>query len=297
MSAHSGSMPPDIAQKLAVIGRTIAPPETAALYEPLHRLEPYPGVTIARDVSYGPDRLQALDMFTADGTTELRPVLVHVHGGAFVRGDKKTPNSPFLDNIPLWAAHNGMVGINVNYRLAPVVTWPSGAEDMAAIIRWIRNNANAHGIDPNHLVLMGSSAGGHHVASYLGHRQYHVIPGGGVAAAIFLSGVAFDTAFSDLTNYAPYFGSDSSRYAAMSPLPGLLQSSVPLMIAYTGLEPSAIERDSIHLIDQMHKAGHNPAVTFLKTHSHLSPGYSIGTDDTELTGQLLAFIQATNPVN
>src|SRR5436190_825175 len=110
-------MPPDLADKLAAIGRVIDPPKTNALYAPLHQKEPYADITIIRDIKYGPDDLHALDLFKpATRGVAARPVLIHVHGGGFVRGDKHTPGTPFTDNIPLWAARNGMVGVNVNYR-------------------------------------------------------------------------------------------------------------------------------------------------------------------------------------
>ena len=56
-----------------------------------------------------------------------RPVLVFVHGGGFTGGNKSTPGSPFYDNVPLWAARNGLVGVNITYRLAPQHPWPAGA--------------------------------------------------------------------------------------------------------------------------------------------------------------------------
>ena len=67
-----------------------------------------------------------------------RPVLIYVHGGAFVGGDKRTtPTSPFYDNIMLWAVKNGFVGVNATYRLAPQAPWPAGAEDMASVVQWV----------------------------------------------------------------------------------------------------------------------------------------------------------------
>src|SRR4030095_7611164 len=127
-------MPPDLVEKIAALGRVIDPPKTNALYAPLHDSEPYPGAMVVRDVKYGPDDLHALDIFKAPSPgAAARPVLVHVHGGGFVRGDKHTPGTPFTDNIPLWAARNGMVGVNVNYRLAPKDHSPTRSEDMHAI--------------------------------------------------------------------------------------------------------------------------------------------------------------------
>jgi triacylglycerol lipase len=289
--APADGMPPDIAAKIAAFGRVIDPPKTNAIYAPLHEMEPYKGIKLTRDIKYGPDELNTLDLFEAEAGTGQRPVLIHVHGGGFVRGDKHTKGTPFTDNIPLWAARNGMVGVNVNYRLAPKSKWPSGPEDMAAIVRWVKANIAGRGGDPGRIYMVGWSAGGNHVAAYTAFPQFHAAPGGGLTGAIFLSGSPFDTTVFDMTPYRPYFGEDASKYAAVSPTPGLLKTSVPLLVAYAGFDPPGIEKESINLIDVLCKAQRCPAKAFLRTHSHMSIGAAIGTKDTELTDQILAFVK------
>jgi triacylglycerol lipase len=291
-------MPPDLVEKVAAIGRVIAPPQTYALYAPLHEKEPYKGIKVTRDAKYGPHERNRLDVFAPENSGGgLRPVLVTVHGGGFVRGDKKTPNSPFLDNVALWAARHGLVGVNITYRLAPQATWPSGPEDMAAAVKWVRENIGNHGGDAARIFLMGWSAGGNHVASYVAFPRYHVVPGSGLSGAILLSGSPFDTTVFDMTPYKPYFGDDRSKYTERSPTPGLLKSQVPLMVAYAGLDPPGIERESINLIDNLCKQQRCPTKAFLKTHSHISIGAAIGTKDTELTDQVLTFMKAAKPMN
>ena len=293
--AGADGMPPEIAQKLTAIGRVIAVPETNAIYAPLHPSEPSAGVTVTRDARYGAAERNRLDVFAAAGVSEPRPVLLYVHGGGFVRGDKKTPNSPFLDNVALWAVRNGMVGVNMTYRLAPQSTWPSGPEDIGAAIRWLRQNIARHGGDPGRIYLMGSSAGANHVASYVAFSEHHAAPGSGLAGAILLSGSPFDPTVFDMTNYKPYFADDAARYAAVSPTPGLLKSDVPLMVVWAGLDPPGIERESVNLVDALCKAQRCPTKTFLQAHNHISVANAIGTNDTELTDQLRAFMQLGKP--
>ena len=136
--AQQSPMPAEIAAKLLEMGRVIDPPKTVALYAPLQQKEPYPGVKIERDVKYGAAERNLLDIFMPETAASPRPVLIFVHGGAFVGGNKRTtPTSPFYDNIMLWAAKNGFVGVNVTYRLAPQSPWPAGAQDLATAVRWI----------------------------------------------------------------------------------------------------------------------------------------------------------------
>src|ERR1700742_326920 len=107
--AAESPMPPDIAKKLAELGRVIDPEATAKLYAPLQPTEPYFGYRIERDLKYGPAERNRLDIFMPQNLTSGRPVLIFVHGGAFVRGNKRMPNSPFYDNVMLWAVKNGFI--------------------------------------------------------------------------------------------------------------------------------------------------------------------------------------------
>ena len=90
--AQQSPMPDDIAWKLVEIGRTIDPPKTATLYAPLQQKEPYQEVKVEREVHYGPADRNLLDVFTPETATATRPVLIFIHGGAFVGGNKRDPN-------------------------------------------------------------------------------------------------------------------------------------------------------------------------------------------------------------
>src|SRR5882757_6838866 len=140
--AHA-QVAPDIAEGIRKIGPIVDAPGTAKLYAPLFATqnEPYPNVTVVRDVAYGTDPLQKLDVFTAAPTPgAAKPVVMFLHGGGFQRGDKRQPGSPFYDNIMLWLTQQGMVGVNMNYRLAPKYVWPAAHEDLAAAVRWVQAN-------------------------------------------------------------------------------------------------------------------------------------------------------------
>src|SRR5262249_6108936 len=117
--AQTSGMPSDIEWRLAELGAVINPAETAKLYAPLQESEPYAGVTVARDINYGPDSRNLVDVFAPAEPGAPRPVLLFVHGGGFTAGGRRTPGSPFYDNIMLFAVRNGMIGVNMTYRLAP----------------------------------------------------------------------------------------------------------------------------------------------------------------------------------
>ena len=213
-SAQEGPMPAGIAASLQELGRVIDPPKTAALYAPLQQKEPYQGVKVERDVKYGAADRNLLDVFVPETAASARPVLIFVHGGAFTAGNKRGPNaSPFYDNIMLWAVKNGFVGVNTTYRLAPQSPWPAAAEDLAAVVQWVADNAASRGGDPARVYLMGHSAGAVHVASYVSHPEFHKVGGGGLAGAIMVSGLYNTAAETVGEPEKAYFGTDPSVYA------------------------------------------------------------------------------------
>jgi acetyl esterase/lipase len=273
------AVPASIAAELLKIGPVVAPPPTEKLYAPLAERLPYAGVQVRRDVRYGADARNLLDVFTPDKAQAGQPVLVFVHGGAFMRGERRTGDSPFYDNIMLWAVRQGMVGVNMTYRLAPAHPWPAAQQDIQSALKWVRENIAASGGNPQRIILMGHSAGAAHVAQYLGHPQFHVAPGSGLAGAVLLSGL-FDpvTAESNLPLQA-YFGKDAAQYPARSAVPGLVAAKVPLLLAYAELDPQDFHTQSEQLNAALCKAGQCPGLYKLMGHSHMSEIYSINSAD------------------
>jgi len=216
-----------------------------------------------------------------------------VHGGAFVGGNRRGPGgSPFYDNIMLFAARNGMVGVNTTYRLAPQNPWPAGAQDLGAAVRWASENIAAHGGDPARVFLMGHSAGAVHVASYVAHRQFHGPKRIGLAGAILLSGLYDLTSMTAGGPEKAYFGEDTSKYAERSSLAGLLAAPIPLMAVYAELDPAFFHQQGKQLADALYsKAGREFDFFVLPKHSHMSEVYAINTNDTRLSSAILAFVK------
>lgn len=287
-------VPADIAAQLQQMGRVVAPPPTAALYAPLQQREPYAGVRVARGERFGPDaQRNLLDVFTPENAGGApRPVLVFVHGGGFVAGARRTGDSPFYDNIMLWAVKNGMVGVNTTYRLAPQHPWPAAQEDLRATLTWVRQHIAARGGDPERIYLMGHSAGAAHVAQYLGHPQFHQGLGGGLAGAILVSGLFDPGAGASSAALQSYFGRDPTLYAQRSALPGMARSDVPMLLAYAELDPPDFQRAAEQARAVLCEAGKCPPLLQLQGHSHMSEVYSINTADTALTDAIRRFVAA-----
>ena len=289
--AEDSPMPDDMAWKLLELGRVIDPSKTAALYAPLQEKEPYRGVKVERDLKYGAADRNLLDVFGPEAGPSPLPVLIFVHGGGFVAGNKRTGDSPFYDNIMLWAVKNGFVGVNMTYRLAPQSPWPAAAEDLSAAVRWVADNIASRGGEPARIYMMGHSAGASHVATYVSHPEFWGSTDSRLAGAILVSGLY------DLADMPPdagpsaYYGRDTALYAERSSVKGLLQSKTPVMIAAAELDPPGFVDQFNRLKDARCKvAGGCAHAILLPQHSHMSEVYAINTSDDRLTREILEFV-------
>ena len=84
------------------------------------------------------------------------PVVVVVHGGGWISGDKWT-----IAGYGRVLAENGVAAVVINYRLAPAAKFPKQLDDVRQALIWTRQNAGKYGLAPNRLGLFGYSAGGH----------------------------------------------------------------------------------------------------------------------------------------
>jgi acetyl esterase/lipase len=106
---------------------------------------------------------QALDIYLPNSGTGPFPVIVAIHGGAFMMGDKADGQlTPMLAGLD-----RGYAVVSINYRLSSEATFPAQVNDAKAAIRYIRANAAKYNLDPNRIAAWGGSAGGY-LAAMLG---------------------------------------------------------------------------------------------------------------------------------
>jgi len=286
-AAASAQVPPTIAEQVRAAGQSMDPGIGAA-YEPLFPPSAWDGVTIERDIAYGPDPLHRLDIFAGEEGGAGKPVLLFVHGGGFTRGDKHGTFYP--DNITLWAARQGMVGVNINYRLAPAHAWPAAAQDLRAAIAWVRANIAEHGGDPERIVLWGHSAGANHVADYVAHHEQRGAEAAAVKGAVLLSPF-----------YAPapgaephaYYGSDAALQSAPQAIERLARAEIPLFLSYAEFDPQMMKDFGAELAVGLCSGGEGACARtiYLRDHNHFTEGMAVGTRDQSLTGPLLDWMR------
>jgi len=114
-----------------------------------------------------------LDIWTTHAAGAKAPVLVFIHGGAFMTGGGSLP----CYEGGVLAKENGLVVVNITYRLGLLGFWPRpdlgelnlGLHDQIAALRWIKEAINCFGGDPQRITVIGQSAGAFSIAAFLGH--------------------------------------------------------------------------------------------------------------------------------
>jgi acetyl esterase/lipase len=110
------------------------------------------------DVTYATasGRELKLDVYWRENAKSPTPVVMFIHGGGWVRGDKARAVPSLLPYLEM-----GWVVVNVNYRLAGVAPAPAAVEDCRCALHWIGRNAKKYLIDTSKVVVSGESAGAH----------------------------------------------------------------------------------------------------------------------------------------
>jgi acetyl esterase len=297
--AQVEKLPPYLQETLAEIGpvfqkdisKTI--PATIEAFQPLLKSAPRDGVTVTRNLSYGEDPRQILDVYRPTARTGA-PIVIFVHGGAYVRGDKDGAGEAY-GNIATWFARQGMLGINATYPLAPAAKWPAGATSVGAMVAWAKANAVRLGGDPNRIILIGHSAGATHVAGYVFDKSLQPADGPGIAGAVLISGryrVEYDPADPNGRNMQAYFGDDPSQYAARSPITHLRDGAkVPAFVVVTEYDNPGIDVRGAELFAALcARDGTCPRFIRLLGHNHLSEVLAFNTPDDYLGREIVDFI-------
>ncbi len=119
----------------------------------------HPGVEVIKHIPYGPGGVrQQLDIYRPlQRPAEGCPVLLQIHGGAWMMGDKGSQAQPLMYHM----ASRGWICVAANYRLSPSVGFPTHLEDCKRALCWVREHGRDYGMNPDFVAVTGGSAGGH----------------------------------------------------------------------------------------------------------------------------------------
>ena len=118
-----------------------------------------PGVQEHNNIAYGDaGKRNLLDIYQPQEEREGGfPVLLQVHGGAWIIGEKEQQGKPLMYHM----AQRGWICVAINYRLSPKAVFPDHIIDVKKAIAWIRENISEYGGNPDFIAITGGSAGGH----------------------------------------------------------------------------------------------------------------------------------------
>jgi acetyl esterase/lipase len=262
-------------------------------FSPLLAQAPKDGVEVLRDLPYGGDERHRLDVFTPGRKGRL-PVVLFLHGGAFVDGHRNRSDEIYA-NVLYYFARHGCVGINMEYRLAPEHAYPSGIEDVARAVQWVRGRIREFGGDPGQIYLMGHSAGAAHAAGYAYDRRHHPAGGAGLAGLIVVSGrVRADNGAENpnARKVEAYYGTDARAYEDVSPVSHVRSDSLPTMVAFAEYENPLIDVYCLELACKLASAKRRaPRVAYARGHNHTSIIARFNTAEDDLGPEILAFMR------
>lgn len=117
-----------------------------------------PDVEWIRDIPYADGHgRHVLDVYRPAGGCAAAPVLLQIHGGGWVFGNKHEQALPLVYHL----AARGWVVVTPNYRLSPAARFPDHLVDCKRALAWVRSNIAGYGGDPGFVAVTGGSAGGH----------------------------------------------------------------------------------------------------------------------------------------
>jgi acetyl esterase/lipase len=249
-----------------------------------------PGIVAVRDIPYTAEPVdsakQALDVYHQESAKNA-PVLVFVHGGAWVRGDRK--QYPFLANR---FAREGYVVVVPSYRLSPRFVHPAHIEDVASAVAWTFRNIGSYGGDPKRIVLAGHSAGGHLVSLLATNPQWlmaHDLEPGRLRGVIGLSGV-YD--FTGIAGRASglIFGRDPEQLREVSPRLHVTSDGPPFLLTYCQFDYPTLPEQAKDFHESLIAARRTSTLVYVQGESHIFEILSIVKEGDATARAMLEFL-------
>lgn len=300
MNANRPPIPNELRELMAEIGPQWTPGSHVKLmldrFSDLHRAAPEQHLEVRADVSYGSHPRQQFDVYFPGDDRPNRAAVLFVHGGAFLDGHRNRTDQIYANVLRYFAA-NGVVGINIGYRLADDARYPGATDDIGAVVAWAHEHAIEMGFDRSRIFLMGHSAGAAHTGSYAYDRRCWPANGPGLAGHLVVSGRVRAETFPENPNakkVVAYYGTnDPSVLTDVSPVTHVGPDSVPTFVAWSEFENPLIDLHCAELVFRLAQAKRrSPPVMWLGGHNHTSAIAHINTADDLLGRAMLDFINA-----
>lgn len=246
-------------------------------------------LTIHHDIAYtaSHDARQTLDVY-APADAEGAPLLVFIHGGGLLFGDKA-----LVAHVGQRLAREGIVTMAPNHRFSPAVSHPSHIEDAAAAVAWALKNASTFGADPRRLIVAGHSSGGYLAALLATDARWLAAAG---ADRQRLRGAAPISGFFHVPRLATerpksVWGEDREIWEQASPAAHIDPKVPPMLLLYADGDDDARKAENIDFAAALRKAGTaEPRLIEVRRRDHRTIFHTLNLPDDESMQALLDFI-------
>ncbi|TPV61117.1 alpha/beta hydrolase [Aestuariibacter sp. GS-14] len=247
-----------------------------------------------RDVPYGTDPANTLDVYTSNGLINA-PLILLVHGGAWRFGDKDN-RAVITNKVKHWLP-KGYVVVSINYRMLPDTGPLAQADDVSNAIAYAQTHAAEWGADPEKVILIGHSAGAHLVALVNAQASAGLL--NNKIPSAWLGTIALDSAAFDVVAimqrqdppalYRRAFGTDPAYWQTSSPIHVLTNTIPPLLAVCSTLRADKPCEQAMQF-KQRADSLHSEVTVLPVALSHRDINFEVGKLP-EYTAQLDAFIE------
>jgi len=272
------------------------------------------GIRLVPSIDYAEtgSKRQTLDLYLPKetGNREKLPLIVYIHGGGWMVGDKnqaKWRMQAFMESGEYAVA-------SVNYRLSGDDLWPAQIHDCKAALRWLKAHADAYGYDKDRFILVGVSAGGHLAAmlattegrsDLAGTVGKHLKEGDDVAAAVVICGPTALIPLKETNEAEPHKGGPLIRRLlgataqeqpelarSASPLVHVSKRSAPMLLVYGEEDPLVTLDHGVQFHDALREAGANSVLIRVAGAGHMD---LVTPEAGRMIGQFTGAVAAGRP--
>lgn len=256
-------------------------------------------IKIYKDIAYtkikGVDpKFNSLDIYTPIISINC-PVIVFIHGGTWIQGDKGNLNDKIIAFIK-----SNFIYVSINYRLSPDIKTPLQAGDVAKAITWIYEYISDYGGNPQNIFLLGHSAGGHLAA--LTATDEHYLKDLGFSTKIIRGVIGLDSAAyylpalieSEPENYYLFeiiFGNNPESWEKVSPIYYVKKGKniPPFLLIYAG-DREVSKVVNLAFAKALQRLNYQVDLYYASHKDHVSIERDLGKLDDNIINKIFQFI-------